>query len=495
MKKFIALFAAAFVLAALLSAPSCSKGEEDKEGGEGRAAESGAAPESADDGLLNRSAYEEPEIKNFENYDFRILENPESNVFSFHKQVPEEQTGDVVNDAFIKRNRAVEDRYAINISAAYHDDPNAVMQRSGAAGDDLCDIGFVRSTDIFGLAQKAYLVDFNAANALRLDMPWWDQRIIEGLSIYDKIYTLTGDITTNDDVSTFTILYNKKLYSELGYENPYAIVSKGAWTMDKMAEMIKGVNRDLNGDGIIDENDQWGMATESAAMYYFFFGSGMHYIEKTPDGYEYALGEAKAQSVLEKTFGLLTSDDSIYDLYGTIKNASNVYETLEKMFMDDRLLFNSRLVGDALHLRNMESSFGFLPLPKYDEAQKEYYSWVTWNTFTAVMPATVPDIAKSGLITEALAFESMFTIREPFYGNLLNLKIARDDEDTQMLDLILSSKAYDLDGVNQSTGAQSGILNMVNNILIKREFTLASSWEAIRDKAEANLEKFLRAFE
>jgi hypothetical protein len=36
---------------------------------------------------------------------------------------------------------------------------------------------------------------------------------------------------------------------------------------------------------------------------------------------------------------------------------------------------------------------------------------------------------------------------------------------------------------------------MVNNILIKREFTLASSWEAIRDKAEANLEKFLRAFE
>ena len=453
-------------------------------------------PGDGNNGIVDRSLYDEPGIKNFGGYDFRILETPDSNVFSFHKQVPEEQTGEIVNDTFIMRNRIIEDRYNIAVSAVYNETPNALLQRSMAAGDDICDIGFVRSSEVFGLAQRGHLTDLNTVGALRTDMPWWDQRIIEDLAIYDRIFTLTGDITTNDDVSTLTILYNKKLYQDFGYENPYEIVSKGAWTMDKMADMIKGVNRDLNGDGVIDENDQWGMASEFTAIYYFFFGSGMKYIDKTPDGYKFTLDDAKVQSVLQKTFDLLTADDSIYDLHRVIKTTSvSVYATLEKMFTENRLLFNVRLVGDALELRSMESNFGFLPFPKYDEIQKEYYSWVTWNSYTLVMPGIIADIDRSGLITEALAFESMFTVREPFYGNLLNAKIARDDEDTQMLALILSSKAYDLDGVNNSSGIQSGLHEMMTGMLSKREFTLASSWEQIRDRAVGKLETFMQEFE
>jgi hypothetical protein len=238
------------------------------------------------------------------------------------------------------------------------------------------------------------------------------------------------------------------------------------------------------------------MASESVAMYYFFFGSGRHYIDKTADGYAFTLDEPVVREILEKTFNLLTAEDSTYDLFGKIKDTTvSVYLTLEKMFMDNRLLFNVRLVGDALNLRGMESDFGFLPFPKYDEAQKEYYSWVTFNADLPVMPATVADKEKSGLITEALAFESMFTIREPFYGKLLNAKIARGDEDTEMLNLVLSSKAYDLDGVTYSAGIRSGIFEITNQMLTKREFTIASSWEKIKDKAEGNLEKFLQAFE
>jgi len=332
--------------------------------------------------------------------------------------------------------------------------------------------------------------------SLSLDMPWWDQRIIEGLSVFDKTYTLTGDISTNDDVSTLNILYNKNLYSSLEYANPYEIVSKGEWTFDKVGEMIKGVNRDLNGDGVIDENDRWGMASETAAMYYFFFGSGLHYIEKASDGYRFTLDDMKVKSVLEKAFNLAVSPDSIFDLPKAIKNRKvSEYETLEKMFIEDRLLFNVRLIGDALPLRGMESSFGFLPFPKYDELQEEYCSWVTWNSPAAVMPGTVKDIEKSGLLTEALAFESMFTIREPFYGKLLNAKIARDDEDTQMLDIILNSKAYDLEAVNSYVGIQSGLYDMMIGILSKRDFTLVSSWERIKDKAVGKLEKFLESFE
>ena len=493
MKRLFALFSVFCVFFALFLITSCSNSKD----AENKQVTDSLAPvaEEINDGITDYSLYEAPEVKDFEGYEFRILETPDSNVFSFHKQVPEEEVGEIVNDAFIKRNLTISEKYNIKISSIYNNDPNSVLKREIAAGGDICDIGFVHSSEVFGIAQTGGLIDFNAVNTLNLDMPWWDQRIIESLSIYNKIYTLTGDITTNDDVSTFTILYNKKLYGDLGYDNPYEIVTKGLWTMDKMGEMIKGVSRDLDGDGIINENDQWGAASESAAMYFFFFGSGMHYIKKTSDVYEFTLDDIKTQSILEKTFNLLTSEDCVYDLDGTIKDKSvSVYETLEKMFIEDRLLFNVRLVGDALHLRDMESSFGFLPFPKYDEIQEEYYSWVTWNTYSIVMPVTVIDTEKSGLIMEALAYESMYTIREPFYGNLLDVKIARADEDTQMLELILNSKAYDLDGVNSFTGIQSGLYNIMNAILVKREFNIASSWAAMNEKAVGQLDKFLQSF-
>ena len=491
LKRFLAVL---IIFSVLLLVFSCAKSEEAKQN-EGTPDNTPA--EDDFDGIVNRALYTEPEIKDFEEYNFRIIENPLVYVMSYHKQVPEEMTGEVVNDAFINRNRIIEDRYNITLSSVWNDDPTTALQRSISSGDNICDIGLVVQSGIFGLAQYGYLIDFNTVKPLRLNMPWWDQRIISGLSVYDKTYTLAGDITTNDDVSTLTILYNKNLYTELGYENPYEMVAKGEWTMDKLYEMTKGVNLDLNGDGIIDENDRWGMASESAALYYFFFGSGMHYIEKTPaGGYHYTLDSQKAQNVFEKTYQTLAAEDSIFDLFGTIKDHSiNVYETIEKMFMEDRLLFNVRLVGDAIRLRNMEGSFGFLPFPKYDAAQAEYYSWVTWNAPTVVMPSTVPDAEKSGLIMEALAFESMFTIREPFYGNLLDVKVARDNEDTQMLDLILNSKMYDLDGVNALSGIQSGIFDMVHNMLLNRNPTFASSWERIQGRAEANLERFLSAFE
>ena len=492
MKKFVLLF-----LAALVFLFSCANGEvTDENEGDGATTSAENVAAEADDGIVNRSAYEEPEVKDFEKYGFRILENPKSNVFTFHKQAPEEQTGEVVCDAFIARNRVIEDRYNIAISAVFNDAPYDTLRKSIAADDDICDLGFIPTNTVYGLAQIGALTDFNSVNALRLDMPWWDGRITESLGIYGKAYVTAGDITTNDDVSSLTILYNKELYKQLGYENPYQIVSSGKWTMDKMAEMIKGVNRDLNGDGIIDENDRWAMASESLALYYFFFGSGRHYIDKTPEGYAFTLDEPIVRDILEKTFNLLTAEDSVYDLYGKIKDTSvSVYVTLEKMFMDNRLLFNVRLVGDALNLRGMESDFGFLPFPKYDEAQKEYYSWVTFYAELPVMPVTVADREKSGLITEALAFESMFAIREPFYGKLLNAKIARGDEDTEMLNLVLNSKAYDLDGATYSSGVQSGIYEITTQMLSKREFTIASSWEKIKPKAEGNLEKFLQAFE
>ena len=328
---------------------------------------------------------------------------------------------------------------------------------------------------------------------MNLDSPWWDKREQESFTIYGKLYMLEGDISTNEDLATLCVLYSKTLYDDYGYENPYSLVSQGNWTMDKVIEMINGTGVDINGDSEMDENDLWGMVADPDSLYYCAFGGGINYIRKTADGeYEFTLNDQKTIDVIEKAFDMLRTDGCLSDFSKYIKDTSvSVYVTIEKMFMDNRVLFDVRLIADALHLRNMESDFGFLPFPKYDENQEEYYGWVTFNVQSPVMPVTVSDIERTGLIMDALSFESMLTIKDPFFETLLGEKIARDSEDKQMLEIVLSSKVYDLDGINTGSGIQSGLLNMFTGILKSGEFTIASAWAKAESSANKKLENFL----
>ena len=59
------------------------------------------------------------------------------------------------------------------------------------------------------------------------------------------------------------ILFNKDLKSDLGIEDDlYALARDGEWTFDKFTELCKGVTYDSNRDGVLDEFDTWGFATE-----------------------------------------------------------------------------------------------------------------------------------------------------------------------------------------------------------------------------------------
>jgi len=290
-------------------------------------------------------------------------------------------------------------------------------------------------------------------------------------------------------------LYNKKLYADFGYKNPYSLVSDGGWTFDSLQSMIKDVSSDLNGDSAYDENDRWGMASESGVLYYFLFGTGEGYITEKDGEYRFRLEDESFLNKIERSFEVITTEGSMYDLNKTIKGkTTGIYKVVEQMFIGDRLLFNVRLISDAFYLRNMESDFGFLPIPKYNEDQEEYYSWVTFNVQLPVLPISITDTERSGLIMEAMAFESL-TLRESFYEYMLGGKIARDSNDVNMLELIVSSKYYDFDGANFGAGIQSGIFSMMEKNLISGELTLASDWAKLKTSAEAKLAKFIASFE
>lgn len=444
-------------------------------------------------------SYNAPEVKNFNGYEYIFLNMAGITNSYGRTMVPESEDGEIVNDSLVKRNRTVEETYNVKITETLVNDVATTLKTSVLAGDNICDSVFVNSMSAYTLAANKMLKDLAEVDAINFDEPWWDKHIVEGYALNGHIYLVNGDISTSDDYGTFVIMFNKSLYKDFGYENPYEMVTIGNWTLDKMNSMIKGVSKDLNGDGIFDENDQYGFLSEDAALYYFYIGSGRQIIErdKATGKYVYTLGDDKAVKIIEDIFNLVYNADTLWD-YSNIKfddSYKSVYSKVFEMFGDKQILFNGRIIGDvySFNMRDIDSDYGFLPIPKYSE-ENEYRSFVSMLSAMLCMPITVPDFDTAGLLTDTIAYQSILDVSDAYYESLLNEKAARSEEDKVMLKLILDNKAVDIDGAG-TTVIGSGVWSMFSKMLKSGNFTLASSWAAIQEKAQTKLDNFLEKFE
>ena len=115
------------------------------------------------------------------------------------------------------------------------------------------------------------------------------------------------------------------------------------------------------------------------------------------------------------------------------------------MFQNGQSLYYMQLMNLASSLRDMEADFGILPFPKYDAAQDRYYSTVgSWHSVFFCVPAHMENADRTGTIVEALAYESREIVRPVYYNQILDYKYMRDEESVDMLDIILSTRVFDL---------------------------------------------------
>lgn len=118
----------------------------------------------------------------------------------------------------------------------------------------------------------------------------------------------------------------------------------------------------------------------------------------------------------------------------------------DTLFAADQGLFLMRPINCTEKLREtMESDFGILPLPKYNDEQEDYRSPVQCYGGSVIsVPLNVADASRTGVILEALSAESRYTLIPAFYDIVLDEKNTRDEESKEMLDIILNTRIYDV---------------------------------------------------
>lgn len=345
----------------------------------------------------------------------------------------------------------VESAYNCTIDGLFDNTINLVntVQNMVYSGTYDYDIIFTSQASMVTMVQNGTLTDLKSVKTLELSNSWWDQNAVEQLSLANKLFYVNGDINTFDDLGTFCVIFNKSLKNRLAIEEDfYQTVKDGNWTLDHFMEICKGITMDSNGDGTINEFDQWGFGTETYNVFVQVLGGGLHIIEKDENDLPYlsfANSPQRLYSAMEKIITFYQDPETMVADGGKYNQYPNVWEeTINKAFREGRELFYMGGLFNLAAFRDMEDDIGALPIPKTFADQDEYYHTVTTgNSSYMAIPYGIPDVEDLGLVIEAIAMKSKELVTPAFYDTQLKYRDLRDDESGEVLDLIFATRSFD----------------------------------------------------
>ena len=433
------------------------------------------------------SAYDYPTL-DWGGDDFTIL-NSDTSHWGFYSYIDfEEQTGESLDDAVYSRNRDMEERYNFKLEIVTEDvDKNYELYKTAIlAGDDVYDVAYIRCDRLSAFILDGYLCNLLDYDTFRLEEPWWDQLVMDKALIgdMDALYFAANDVSLSGLDGTLCTYFNEDMLADLQLDTPYQLVRDGKWTIDKLGEYA-AAGANLNGDDSFAWNVSgksiYGLTSFEDCVNGFLTGAGRSYIEIEDGQPSLVKDNEKFFNLFEKIYAITgTAGDFIY------KNGSG-NEHYEMIFKNGRALFTVAEIKASSKYRDMEATFGIVPIPKYDETQKEYYSHRTHVCPTISMPVTNKKPSETGIIMDALAYETYEDILPIYYDVKVAQKGLRNDESIEMLQIIRAGRSFDIgEGYAWTESLSAEVNRLYANTL---QPTIVSTLDSYRSAIEADIKK------
>ncbi|MCL1794250.1 MAG: hypothetical protein FWG34_10295 [Oscillospiraceae bacterium] len=360
---------------------------------------------------------------------------------AFYNYIVEEDTGEILNDAVYRRARNVEGRLNVVFSENTYTDANAPRSLL-LAGDTAYDMYNCRCSHALTFWMDGLTAEIFELPRIDLAKPYWNKTVNESISLNNRRHVAIGAANLTVYDFTYVLLFNKKLISDFGLLSPYTLVNSGQWTVDKMDEMMKAAISDLNGDGIFDKNDRYGyVARNSDVLPGFWIASGVRSVTKDENDVPvFSAGDERFINIFNKAFEVLWDTNA---WYREKSPDANVPSSSIELFTQNQSLFMDCQVSFIIKLRGMETDFGIIPYPKYDENQESYFARGAFYDAFMVSKSN-PDFDRTSAVIEALNSDSHKTVIPVYYDLCLKTRNSRDDESETMLDLIFGNLIFDL---------------------------------------------------
>jgi len=481
--------AALFVLICTVAASLLSCGEKKRQ-----------KPEEGGANISERTIGAVPAEVDFEDAKFTVLCRENCAWGNWYDElIADETSSDIVNQAVYQRNLNVEEALGVTVEAigipGWWADAesftntfrNSVLAGAGAYNAIAGQQAYMNELGLCDLYMNIYDIPYVKDD---LTSDYFYQDIRRELTYNGRLYYLIGDYTWSYLDQLSVLFFNKQIAEDNNVEDLYQLVRDGSWTFDKLAEITRGTYRDYNGNSVHDVGDVYGYITDyettDDALYSQFDlqptrrdESGAIVID--PD-------QGKMVAILERMIDFYNTED-VY-AFKTYSEMLPEDRPFSDIFTSGRALFYPEVLSIAKKYRGMQTDFGIIPYPKWDEKQDKYYTQAQDWYSVIVVPIDCPDVEMTGAVLDAMFAESRDLVIPAYYDVALKDKYARDDESGEMLDIIRDGVCINFGFFYRSLG----INQWFRTLLYLENQNFVSYFAANQRVYERNLQKVLNTF-
>ena len=418
----------------------------------------------------------------------------------------DELPDDVVGKAVWERNNALKAKYNFVVKQdTTVTIPATSVQDSYNKGEHLYDLAFVGTNAGFARAEQGMFKDMRETEYIDFTHPSWNAYATDQLTISGRTYFSASDLTIQNFDRAYVIWYNRELARQNNLGMLEDMVDNNTWTLDKCYDILKKFSADAGGNGTLgDEDDSFGLAIASQEYTgVFIIGGGFRLSTNDNGDIKFVEADNKTKTLIDKVAKFAYNKDITMkpERYGS---TDDIWSKPLTAFGEKRaLMYNSALSEmNQNFLDTVKFEFGYMPYPKYDADQKNYYTMTNvWNSTLVGIPATVSDsnIGFVSFALQALTEASSKTTYHAYYETKCKHQDSYDETCAEMLDLIFANVVYDV-GVIYDLGRtgsdkKDGLYGAISYTLPQLgKNTYMSIYSRKVDNAKGQLEDIINKF-
>ncbi len=387
-------------------------------------------------------------------YEFSFICQPyrDNTAYPVNYMVSEGEGVSPLLDAVYRRNAYLGEKYNVTFNQIQTSDLVTNVRAQVLSGTTEFDVIVGSAKRLATFAREGLLLDLLSVDRFNMNNSYWDQNANAQLKIGDKLYFTNCDFNVQE--LGFGVYFNKQVIRDYNLISPYEYLENGNWTLDTWAELTKTVSKDMNGDGRMGELDQFGTLYEYHNPRMFLYGSGIRATTNDSTGYPRVTlfsNSDRLNTAYEKLKSVFSDKTISFDIVQNLSSDNthgyaDKWDYARSLFMQDLFLFHYEGTNIIHQFANMEHEFGFIPFPKYDTKQQDYYSLYPANCNLVALPSTLSgdDLDRTATVFEGLNLWSKEMVRKYWYETILTRRYSRDEESQRYLDVIRNGRVYDL---------------------------------------------------
>ncbi len=403
----------------------------------------------------------------------------------------DDQNGSMVNDAIYRRNEKVMQMLGVKLeSIKLTGDAYLVsteLRNAARSGETYFDIAANSTYSTITYTGENIFLDLTECEYLDLDAIYWSQGYNASASIGNSQYLATGAIALSLYRLMFITFYNKTLLESAQYENLYTVVDEGRWTLDYQIQLSKDLYKDNDGSGTISDGDTVGFAGSSLSYIDPYWSScDMPILSKDADNLlVFSLDIEKMSNVVDKLITLFNESNAWFD---QSSGDDGKQTAMSNLFANGNVGTITMRLGsvETEQFLTMQDEYGIIPMPKYDENQEKYYTFLH-DQFTSIgIPSVLASdeerVQMIGAVLEAMALESYKSVVPTYYEVALKGRYLEDSDSWRMLDMIYENVKVDA-GVLYTKNIES-VHQTPRDMVLNGRNTVASMMKKISTRVE-----------